>query len=471
MKILLIQPRGSEDVVKEYVSLQYPINLGYIAAILRENSHKVKMIDFNVMNQKKCLTFFRKYRSELVGVTAMTNSIHNARNIISEIKKINEKTITVLGGVHASALPIKTMKEIKDLDYLIFGEGERTILDLIEHIIDKKDLSSVNGLVFRKNGKIIKNKPRDLIEKLDTIPYPARDLVPLKLYAKAHVSRGFSRKEMKIIEIMTSRGCPNRCIFCAGHINYGYRVRFRSYENIIGEIKECIEKYAITHISIEDDTFTLNKPLVRKLCNFFKESNLTWSCYSRVDTVNYDLLKLMAESGCKKIAFGIESGNSIILKKIKKGITIPQAIRAIKDAKKAGIRYVECNFILGVHIDETLEDINDTIKLIYQLMPDVLALNIMCPYPGTEIYKMMIDNKYLDKNPDWSQFSLFGNLKRYERLAHLTSKQISLLQRRILKNYYSSPKYIVSQLIQIRTLNEMKYWYRMAMMFLKEIVF
>jgi len=471
MRILLIQPNSVEEVNREYFSLQYPINLGYIAAALRENGHNVEMVDFNVVSREKLSYFITKYQPELAGVTAMTSSIFNAKDIISEVKRIDKNIITVIGGVHASALPGETMEEIKDLDYLVFGEGEKTIVELVKNIVNKGDLGGVEGVVFRRDGKIIKNKPRDLIENLDTIPFPARDLLSTELYAKQHVSRGFSRREMKIAEIITSRGCPNNCIFCAGHINYGNRLRFRSYENIANEITECIKKYGITHISIEDDTFTINKYLVRKLSHFFNEKSITYNCNARVDTVDYNLLKLMADSGCKKVSFGVESGSPSILKKLKKGITLPQIIKAVKEAKKAGIRYVECDFMIGSHIDETINDVQDSFKLIYKLMPDFIAVSIMCPYPGTEIYKMMVDNDYLYKNPDWSQFSLFGNLRRYKRITNLTPGQMFELQRKILKEYYSSPKYIFSQLIQLGTLSEMKYFWKMGKLFLKEMMF
>lgn len=468
MRILLIQPNSTEEVNKEYLSLQFPLNLGYIAAVLREAGHNVRMVDFNVMDRKKLSMIILNFKPEMIGLTALTSSIYNAKKIISEIKQIDKNIVTILGGVHASALPIETIEEIRDLDYLVFGEGERTIVELTDCLIKKKSIKDVGGVVFRNAGKIIKNKPRRLIEDLDSLPLPARDLIPFQLYAKHHVTRGFSRKEKNIIEIMTSRGCPNKCIFCAGHINYGFRVRFRSYENIVKEINESIECYGINHISIEDDTFTLNKDLVRKLCVFFKNKNLTWNCNTRVNTVDYNLLKLMAESGCKKITFGIESGNSEILKKNKKAITIEQAIKTVKDAKRAKIRYVECDFMIGSHIDETLETVHDTIKLIYKLMPDFLSLAIMCPFPGTEVYDLMIKNNLLDKEPDWSQFTVFGNLRRYKKLNYLSSEEMFRLQHKILKEYYSSKKYILLQLIKIKNLSEIKYFSRLAISFFKE---
>ena len=366
MKVLLIQPNSTKHVNKEFESLQYPLNLGLIAAVLIRADHDVKLIDLNVMDSKKLLDYVMEYSPDVVGVTAMTSTITRAKEIITQIKNYNGHIITVLGGVHASALPVKTMEEIDKLDYLVFGEGEVTIVELLASL--KGDISRVDGVVYREGTRIIKNKSRALIKDLDTIPYPPRDLVPMELYTKHHVTRGFSRENYKIIEIITSRGCPNQCIYCAGHINYGNTMRFRSYENVIGEIDACIEKYGINHVSIEDDTFTYKKELVTKLCAYFKKNNITWNCYARVNTVNYYLLKLMADSGCKKISFGVESGSEIILKKIKKHITISQVIEAITSAKKAGIRYIEISVILGSYPDETLADVKKTEDIINKIV-------------------------------------------------------------------------------------------------------
>jgi len=209
---------------------------------------------------------------------------------------------------------------------------------------------------------------------------------------------------------------------------------------------------------------------VKKLCNFFKNKKLTWNCNARVNTVNYEILKLMKESGCKKISFGVESGSEKILKLIKKGITIPQVKKAVSDAKKAGIRYVECTFMIGSHPDETMEDIEKTIKLMHELMPDFLAFSVMCPFPGTEVYNMMKKRKLLMNNPDWSQFSLFGNLKRYEKLTNMTSDEMINLQIKVLKDYYKTPKYVLSQLLKIRTLDEIKYFTKMGILYVKELM-
>lgn len=467
MRILLVQPNCTKEVDKEYLSLHFPLNLGYIAASLRAAGHELAMIDLNVMEHHLLFDKIEEFKPQAIGLTSMTSSLENAKKIIKEIKDVNAGIITILGGVHASAMPLETMGETAELDYLIFGEGEVTAVELFSYLEHGCDLEKIRGVVHKKNGQIIKNEPRELIEDISTIPFPARDLVPMELYAKQHVTRGFSRRETKIVEFFTSRGCPNRCIFCASHINYGMRLRFRSYENIVEELKECMEKYAVKHVSIEDDTFTINKVLVRRLCGFLKDNNLTWNCYARVNTVDRELLKLMVDSGCKKIAFGVESGSPEILIKNKKGITVEQAVEAVKSAKRAGVRYVECDFLIGSHIDETMEDVEQTKKLIFKLMPDFLALSIMCPYPGTEIYQLMVDHGLLDKKPDWSHFILYGNVKRYERMNYITSEQMVEAQNKIIKEYYRSPRYIFSQAIQIRSWKEVKYFFKLGLLFIK----
>jgi anaerobic magnesium-protoporphyrin IX monomethyl ester cyclase len=471
MRILLVQPNGTEGVKKKYVSLQFPINLGYLAAVLKKEGHVVKMVDFNITDPSMLSVYINRFKPDVVGITSFTATIENAKKIVQATRRINPGLVIVLGGVHASALPMETMQSIEELDYLVYGEGEETIRELLQVIEYELDPRTVKGIIYRTKKSIIKNAPRPLITDLDTIPFPDRDLIPMRFYTKQHVSRGFSRAELNIIEILTSRGCPNNCIFCSSHINYGRTLRFRSYENIIAEMNECMEKYGTNHFSIEDDTFTINKELVRKLCEFFIEHKLTWNCNTRVNTVDYELLRRMARAGCKKVAFGVESGNPEMLKKIKKGITIQQVEQAVRAAKKAGIRYVECDFMIGAHVDETKEDVQDTVNLIYRLMPDFVMVSIMCPYPGTEIHNLMVERNFFPKDVQWSNFSFYGNLERYERITHMTTPEMALLQHKILKDYYGSAKYIISQLKQIRDFKEIRYFFRMGILYLQELLF
>ena len=470
MKVLLIQPRGVKEVREEYVSTQFPMNLGYIAAALKNNGHVVRLLDFNVQNIDLA-GYILQFSPAVVGLTAMTPAINAAGEIAKKIKGIDPKIIVVLGGVHASAMPIDTMNNFSGIDFLVYGEGEETVKELFRAIEGGRDFSGVPGIVYRKDGGLIKNPPRPLIKNLDEVLFPARDLVDMSFYKKSHVSRGFSRKYQNILELMTSRGCPNRCIFCAGHINYGASLRFRSFENIAAEMTECVKKYGINHISIEDDTFTLNRQLVERFCDFCKEHRLTWNCNSRVNTVTFDLLKKMGESGCKKISFGVESGSPRILSLIKKGTTLEQVRNAFSLAKAAGIRYVEGTFILGCHIDETLEDIGMTKKLIWELLPDFVMLSVMCPFPGTEIYDDMRREGYLPENPNWDDFSFFIDREKYVRLRHITHAELNRIQRDVIKKYFTSPRYIWSQLKRMRSRSELSYFANLGVAYAKKFLF
>ena len=267
---------------------------------------------------------------------------------------------------------------------------------------------------------------------------------------------------------MTSRGCPNRCIFCAGHINYGVSLRFRGFDNIAREIEDCVRRYGINHISIEDDTFTLKRELVETLCDFFKSRKLTWNCNSRVNTITPELLKKMADSGCKKISFGVESGSPRILELVKKGITCEQIRSAFKMAKAAGIKYVEGTFILGSHIDEKIEDIEMTKKLILELMPDFAMLSVMCPFPGTEIYDDMRREDLLPVKPDWERFSFFIEGVKYERLRHLTHAELNKIQKDFIREYFVSPKYIWSQVKKFRSFADFGYFANLGIAYFKK---
>jgi len=472
LNVLLIQPPLAESVDKEYLSVQIPLNLLYIASSLEKEGVNVKIVDFSVERfiKDKLLNLLSNFRPDIVGFTSMTPSIYSVREISKITKDFDKEILTMLGGIHISALPKRTLLELQDIDVGILGEGEITVKEICELKNSNKPIKNVKGTICHVGKKIKVNKPRELIKDLDDIPFPARHLLKMDNYAKSHVSRGFSRKYIKIAEIMTSRGCPNRCIFCASRINYGLSLRFRSYENIVNEIEHLIKKYHINHVSIEDDTFTINRKLLSRLCGYLRKRKLTWNCNGRVNTVDFELLKLMKKSGCKKICFGVEAGSPKILKLIKKNITLKQVRNAFKWARKAGIRYVECTFILGSHPDETMADINKTKKLIFELMPDFIAVSIITPFPGTEVYHIMNSRGLLEKDSDWSKFTFINNTPSFKRLTYLSSEALIKKQREILKKYYSSPRYMLSQLIKIRSIGEILYFFNLVVSFIGEFI-
>jgi radical SAM superfamily enzyme YgiQ (UPF0313 family) len=398
----------------------------------------------------------------------MTHSILTGAKLAEFVKQANSSIVTVVGGAHLTAIPERTLEEFPSFDIGVVGEGELTILELCERIRDNLAIDGIKGICHRKNGRIVVEPRRELIKDLDEIPFPARQLVDYRLYKRSHASRGFSRKSINIVEIMTSRGCPNQCTFCAGHLAYGFNVRFRSAENILGEVKECIEKYGITHVSIEDDSFTLKKELVHELCEGFKQLNLTWNCNTRVNYVDKDMLKAMADSGCQKIQFGIESGSPRILKLIRKNIDLEHAKKIVGICREVGIPLVEAAFIIGSHPSETIEDVKMTERVIRDLDPDFIMVAVLCPFPGTEIYREMREKGFL-KNEDWSTFILFGEKPSYST-EYFTAEQLVAMQKRILKRFYLRPSYVFNRLRRVRNLGELSYWFGVGVDFMKKVV-
>lgn len=464
-KIILINPprQGKRPY---FLSLQMPLNIAYIAAYLRERGFEVEIWDFEV--EEFCRDIFierlKVKKPKIAGFTCFTPTVLSAHYLAGLVKKTNSEVITVLGGVHASAVPYRTMEEFENFDYLVIGEGEETFFEFCRDIRDNKHTSNIKGLLSRENNYF---EPRPLIEDIDKIPPPARDLLKFELY-KGAAHKGFSRSCLNIIEIFTARGCPYECIFCASCVTLGRKVRFRSIDNICREISDCIEKYNTKHVTFLDDTFTLDAKRVRQLCAYLKKNKLTWNCTgTRVNTVDKELLSEMAESGCIGLAFGVESGSQEILDLIKKKIDLPQVKNAFKWAREAGIRSIEADFMIGAHPDETENDLNLTRKLIKDLSPDILSVAYIVPYPGTEANEIMKARGFLPKAENWNDFVLFGQGFPSWRTENYSSQDLFKLQRKILREYYFTPAYIMGRLKKIKTLREFFYWGRAACEFLK----
>src|SRR3989344_3609325 len=321
MKIALIIPPSSLSKLED-VSTHYPMNLGLIAACLIEKNIEVQMWDYNVeaFTENSFFKRVKEYSPDLIGFSCMTLNIKIGNHLAMLAKKASKDIFAVVAGAHSTALPVQTLEEFPFYDVVILGDGEETIIDICNRLKEKTSLSGVLGICHKLNGKIIIEKPRLLIDDLDKLPFPKRDLGKKELYVRSHVSRGVSRKFLNVMEILISRGCPYECIFCATHLTYKRRVRFRSLDNVFGEIKIGIEKYGINHVEILDDTFTLHKGMVKEFCKRIKKLGISWSCETRVDQVDQEMLNDMADSGVHKISFCVESGSQRIMNLIKKQI-------------------------------------------------------------------------------------------------------------------------------------------------------
>ena len=258
---------------------------------------------------------------------------------------------------------------------------------------------------------------------------------------------------------MTSRGCPNRCIFCASDIVSGRGVRFRSAGSVKGEIAECVEKYGFNHFSISDDTFALREDRLYEICEEFARRKVTWNCNARVRPMSKKMLIFMARSGCAGITFGVESGSPRILRLIEKNTTSDEVKDAFRWSREAGIRLVEADVIIGSHPSETIDDVEMTKRLLAEISPDIVMVSIIVPYPGTAVYELMRKDGLIFHDKRWDSFVLFGKEPSW-RTENFSPRELVRLQREMLMEFYFRPSYIFRMLGKMKTLKEFFYWFR-----------
>lgn len=458
MSVLLIRPKAPDTSQSGLVSVQYPINIGYLSAYLKKHGIACAIKDFEVedFSESVFLDYIEKMKPSVVGFSCMTPHINSGAYLASLIKSKYPCILTIVGGVHATALPERTLKEFLSFDLVIMGEGEKTLLELCRLRATASKIDLLPGIALRKDNTVRINKPRVFIEDLDEIPFPDRSAINMELYKRSHVTRGLSRKMYRIAEIMYSRGCPYECIFCASKVVHSQKVRYRSIGNIIMELDYLRRKHKINHFSFLDDTFTLRKDIMVAICDYIKSHKLTFDCLTRISEIDEENISLLVKSGCKKISFGIESGSPRILKLLKKGITVPQIEKGFFLARKVGLPLIETSFMIGSHPDETMDDIALTKKMIHKLKPDILALFATIPYPGTELYSLLKERNLLIAE-NWNEFKLFFGRPSW-KLCNIPSDKLPDMLKEIIYSYYLSPVFILSLLRRIRNFSELKYW-------------
>lgn len=427
---------------------QLCLGICYIAAYLREHKYNVKIIDAEaeeIFDYNKIVSMIKEFKTDIIGITSTTVSFHRALELAKKIKQ-NCQTLIVLGGSHITAMPEYTMK-FKEFDYGVLKEGEETILELIEAIKNKKSVSRVKGIVYRdKKGKVKFTKPREYIKDLDSLPMPAIDLVKFELYRPPLNNY---RKELTM-SMITNRGCDFKCTFCDRNVFGGCREH--SAKRIVSEIERLIKYYNVKEITFEDDTFLANKNRVRDFIKLLelKGINISFSCAARVNQVDEELLKELKKVGCYFIAFGIESGNQEILNTIRKGITIKQIKDAINLCKKIGIQ-TKGFFIIGCPL-ETKETIRQTINFAKSLPLDDIIVTLMCPIPGTEMFRVAKNYGILDES-DYSKFSYHHPVFVPKGL---TAEYLKKIQGRFYREFYLRFSMILNKLKQLNSFENLK---------------
>lgn len=401
MKLLLIFPTIFDS---EYgLPRTPPLGLCYLGTMAKKAGHQVKLVDmrlpgFGKEYLKKTLLTFKPH---LVAVSAASFAYPGAKQVFQLVKKISPKTLTLLGGPHAA---IGTNVVIKDnnLDLLTIGEGEYLIVELLEHLKQKRTFRGLKGLVYKnKKGEPIYNPLRPLIENLDALPFPDLDLLPLEKYRA---------QDELTLPIMTSRGCPYNCIYCVSYKTMGKMFRFRSVENVVDEIERLIKNYGANRLTILDDNFTLNPQRAISICREMvkRKLKIKWQCDQgiRADRADYQVYQAMKESGCELVAIGVENPDPKVLLLMNKGETIQEIKKSIRAAQRAGL-VVKCFFIIGCPGDN-LKLVRKSIQFFKKMDIDLPRYSMMTAYPGSALWQWVIENgrfvvdpeDYIIRNPD-----------------------------------------------------------------------
>jgi radical SAM superfamily enzyme YgiQ (UPF0313 family) len=457
-KIVLITPPVT--VKERYGKLSWAANtlpsLGilYLASVLRKEGYEASVIDASSLGLS-----FKDLTDKLValqpnylGISATTLSIFHASALADEIKKTLNDTKIIIGGPHLTAIPEETMERFRSFDFGVIGEGEETTKELIYALENGRDISDIPGIIFRQTDSVVKTVPRVFINDLDRLPFPAWDL--LADFPDRYHPPPFRFKRLPASYIVTTRGCPYKCIFCDRSV-FGNKCRGHSAEYILELIEHLYKNFYVRELLIEDDTFiTFKKRLIEVCEGMLKRGiKISWSCLGRADAVTPDILGIMKKAGCWSISYGIETGDAEVMKFIGKNITLDQVDEAVRLTKKAGI-HSKGFFIMG-HPTDTHDTIRKTIDFALKIPLDDISVSMMTPFPGSTLYQIASDYGTFDN--DWKKMNELDvvfipkgltkdDLRRYSkemfRKFYLRPKIVLDYMKRIIENPKGFPNYV-----------------------------
>ncbi|MEI7591452.1 MAG: radical SAM protein, partial [Deltaproteobacteria bacterium] len=371
-----------------------PLGITYVAGAFETAGANVKIFDYIVSayNKDKLAKQIASFSPIAIGVGCVTMNFYHAVEILRDAKEIKPSLITIIGGAHVSFSALETLQKYPFIDIVVIGEAETTIAELTPNLNNHHAWKNIAGIAFQHNGEIVVNPSRDFIVDINSIPLPARHLLPIARYR----ALGFP------ISIITSRGCQHKCIFCQGRRMVGSKPRLRKCNLVVDEI-ESILKMGFDRINIADDHFTSDLQRTQDICFEIMRRKLvfSWSAFVRANTVNFETLSIMKQAGCDSVSFGVESGNPQILKNIKKGITIDIVRRAIRICKKAGIACF-VSFIAGLP-GETKESLEETKKFADELNC-FYGFHILAPFLGTTVRENIGEYDLEIETDDWSLY-------------------------------------------------------------------
>lgn len=413
-KILLIAPPFYRLMGSHYNGIH--LGLGYLTSVLRNGGYEASVYNTDYSSEGHCLdqreiygsfdryrrilndrdhdiwrevrAVIREYAPDAVGIQMYTGTFKSAMIVADIARSVNPDVVIITGGTHPTLDPEGTIRS-GCYDYVVRGEGEHTIFELMS----ETPVERIAGLTYRgRDGQVVSNADRSSINDLDSLPFPHREVL--------NVERG----RCDVGAMITSRGCPYQCQYCASPRIWRQRTQHRGVNNVIAELEHLSAAHGATLVRFQDDTFTLLRERVTEICRGIIERDLKieWVCDTRVDRIDEDLVMLMKAAGCVRVKIGVESGSDEILKRVYKGITTSQIRQAVKAIRKADIP-ITAYYMIGFP-GETDDDVQKTIQLAEEIGAEYNSLSIIAPYYGTELYKRMEDDGHDFGNRKWEYF-------------------------------------------------------------------
>ncbi|MBU1173004.1 MAG: B12-binding domain-containing radical SAM protein [Proteobacteria bacterium] len=446
MKVSLISPPTSiidrypvGHPLRKAKQVTEPLGLAYMAAMIQDIAN-VEIIDCIAENLNVYECFTRVFDSDLIGISVVTSNYYTSIKLALAIKKLFPDKTIIFGGIHSSLYPLEVLRN-ESIDIVVVGEGEYALRE----IVSGNPLEKVKGIVYKKEGKIIKTSPRPLEKDLDVFPFPARYLLPMKKY------KPFLYLREPVNAIISSRGCPFSCTYCCRDIS-GQSYRVRKAEKVVEEIKVLTRQFGSREIAFQDPIFGLNRKWLKHFCKLLiaEKIDVVWSALTRVNVVNEELLKLMKRSGCWMLYYGIEAGNQRLLNVMKKGTTLNMIKKAIKLTIDAKIK-TWGSFMFALP-EETPEFAEETLAFAKNLELDFASFHLTTPFRGTELeltykqYGVMSNNlrDYTQLNPVFVPYAWVGREEELKRFYV-----------RAFRSFYFNIRYILRELYRLNSFEEL----------------
>jgi magnesium-protoporphyrin IX monomethyl ester (oxidative) cyclase len=490
LKVLLIYPPFSLASYERPI-VTPPLGLAYIGAVLEEAGHKVEILDTIALNWKTPIKIkgrihlgqkwedisddIKRSKPDAVGISCpFSCQSRNAHKVAELVKAYDTDVPVIMGGAHPSTLP-KSVLQDQNVDYVVIGEGELTMLNLLKTLSKGASFNEIDGFAYREKGKTVINPKKKFIEDIDSLPLPARHLLPMKEYFNAEAPHGPELMRKPFTSMITSRGCPFNCVFCSIHTIWGRRWRPRSPDNVLLEIEHLIDVYKIREIHFEDDNLTLDKRRMEKICDLILDRGLDIKWFTpngvAIWTLDKNLLEKMKKSGCYKLCFGIESGCPQTLQFIKKPINLTHARQVIHWANDVGI-WTHGFFVIGFPY-ETKEAIYETLRFAVESDLDFASFFIATPLPGTRLLEIVKKEGLIENALNWADLDVFNATlnTKFFTVEEINSLQrnlyVSFLRKRILNGL--QPRKFALRLRKVRSTEDILFLSRLLTRFLQII--